>query len=387
MRLKSFRITNFRSIVDSGWVPFSPDAITVLVGQNESGKTSVLDALHAALSDNGPTADDFRIGAPLPIVYLRAELSIRQVQELVATSSESSFSAVKKYIGDQNLIELTVAWEKITVGATTKWVAEPSIAEELMELLTAAQAADAQKANEAAGESSVAEIASLSGQVSAPVQLSNATAQVQAVDEVADEDEEAYMAPEDVAHAVWSALPLSVLFNEETGRLPNIVDINDKGEPTGAGARAAMNFLQIAEIELPALLAGDKRARENTLLRANSRVSQDFNKFWSQTIGKEGKLTLKCDLDNYGEHPAAEKIGKPHLVFWICDGNTQLYPKQRSQGVRWFVSFYLQLKASEKAKLSCRIPCDHIPLRSWPLFQARDVMRGVMESLQARSPA
>lgn len=38
------------------------------------------------------------------------------------------------------------------------------------------------------------------------------------------------------------------------------------------------------------------------------------------------------------------------MVFWICDGNTQLYPKQRSQGVRWFVSFYLQLKASEKTK-------------------------------------
>jgi hypothetical protein len=39
------------------------------------------------------------------------------------------------------------------------------------------------------------------------------------------------------------------------------------------------------------------------------------------------------------------------------------------------------------AAVSCRIPCDHIPLRSWPLFKARDVMRGVMESLQARSPA
>ena len=30
----------------------------------------------------------------------------------------------------------------------------------------------------------------------------------------------------------------------------------------------------------------------------------------------------------------------------------------------------------------CRIPCDHVPIRSWPLFKARDVMRGVMESFK-----
>ena len=33
-------------------------------------------------------------------------------------------------------------------------------------------------------------------------------------------------------------------------------------------------------------------------------------------------------------------------------------------------------------KSSCRIPCDHVPTRSWPLFKARDLMRGVIESLR-----
>jgi ABC-type lipoprotein export system ATPase subunit len=357
MRLASFRIINFRSIVDSGWTPFSPDAITVLVGQNESGKTSVLDALHAALSDNGPTADDFRIGAPLPIVCLRVELTANQVQKLIANASESSCAAVTKYMGERsNVIELKVAWDRETVGTTTKWTADPSLADSrLKELLDKAKTADALKATEAAGESVPADRTPPSGQPNAPVQLPSATATAAAADDEEDDDDDGddgYLTPAEFASAVWKALPLSVLFNEETGRLPNSVDIDDKGQPTGAGARAALNFLQIAEIDLPALLKGDKRARENTLNRANARVSQDFNAFWSQTIGKEGKLSLKCDLDNYSASAAAEKVGKPHLVFWICDGNTQLYPKQRSQGVRWFVSFYLQLKASEKAKLT-----------------------------------
>ena len=42
MKLVAFRIRNFRSIVDTGWQNISPDNITCLIGQNESGKTSVL---------------------------------------------------------------------------------------------------------------------------------------------------------------------------------------------------------------------------------------------------------------------------------------------------------------------------------------------------------
>ena len=47
MRLTGFRILNFRSILDTGWNNLSPDNITALIGQNESGKTSVLEALHS----------------------------------------------------------------------------------------------------------------------------------------------------------------------------------------------------------------------------------------------------------------------------------------------------------------------------------------------------
>lgn len=44
MNLKGFRVTNYRSILDSGWVEV--DDITTVVGKNESGKTSLLRALH-----------------------------------------------------------------------------------------------------------------------------------------------------------------------------------------------------------------------------------------------------------------------------------------------------------------------------------------------------
>jgi predicted ATP-dependent endonuclease of OLD family len=44
MKLNAFRIQRFKSIYDSGWVDL--EQLTVLVGKNESGKTSLLKALH-----------------------------------------------------------------------------------------------------------------------------------------------------------------------------------------------------------------------------------------------------------------------------------------------------------------------------------------------------
>lgn len=42
--LKRFRVTNFRNIDDSGWIPV--DRVCAFVGRNESGKTTLLKALH-----------------------------------------------------------------------------------------------------------------------------------------------------------------------------------------------------------------------------------------------------------------------------------------------------------------------------------------------------
>ena len=48
MKLKSFQIKNYKSIIDTGEVMLSEhDNITVLAGQNESGKSSVLEALNS----------------------------------------------------------------------------------------------------------------------------------------------------------------------------------------------------------------------------------------------------------------------------------------------------------------------------------------------------
>lgn len=339
MRLARFRITNFRSIVDSGWVPFSPDGITVLVGQNESGKSSVLEALYFALSTESPTADDFRIGADQPIVYLRVEIEPEEVDTVAINAKDYERVALKRYLVDsKKSLEIECGWNLISNAKYEGYCELPD--PKLKEYINLAKAE--KNAADLAPKFIGVEIGAISSNAEEiPEEKSTDTEKAEALVE---NDEDSQL-PRDI----WSELPTAVLFNEESGRLPNQVDIDKQSLPTGPGAQAARNFLRIADVDLPKLLQGDRRAQENTLNRANSRVSEDFNKFWTQTIGQSGKLSLKCEIDRYPSSDT-EKAGKVHLVFWICDGNTQLYPKQRSQGVRWFISFYLQLKAAEKAR-------------------------------------
>lgn len=333
MNILSFRITNFRSIIDSDWTPFSPDGITVLVGQNESGKSSVLDALHFALSNDLPTEDDFRISANLPSVEFKIETPYSDIEPDLEEHHTIHKESIRDFLNQtNNTIHLQINFNIDLNGEIEKQFDIPS--ELLPSLLSSASEAINQIPIDHTQSTTSTEAVKPNLSTSSKNSLEDLTA-------------------EKFAYLAWQMLPLSVLFNEATGRLPNQIDIDDKGEPTGEGKYAAQNFLEIANVKLAELVKSDQRTRENILKKANAKVSEDFNSFWSQTIGKSGKLELKCTIQHYSNTVPA-KVGKPYLIFWICDGNTQLYPMQRSQGVRWFVSFYLQLKASEK-KQHCRV--------------------------------
>lgn len=95
MKLKRARITNYRSIEDSGWVEF--DDVTCLVGKNESGKTAFLQALTRLNPLTGPSAFDETMDypsrryadyrgrsdkTPATVVQAEFELSDAQVKQL-----------------------------------------------------------------------------------------------------------------------------------------------------------------------------------------------------------------------------------------------------------------------------------------------------------------
>lgn len=109
VQLRSFRIQNFRSIIDTGWKNLASDNITILIGQNESGKTSILEALHSF--HNGIIIEDIlRSDQSLPIVSCGFTIENDNVlSELLDLSRISKDLADK--IKDKNTFYLTRKWK------------------------------------------------------------------------------------------------------------------------------------------------------------------------------------------------------------------------------------------------------------------------------------
>lgn len=321
MILESFRIQNFRSIVDTGWCQFSHDNVTVLIGQNESGKTSVLEAISKTFSDNDISDDDTRTGADLPRISVKVKIDKVNFFNYFQDYTNEEKSRADKILKKINYnIEIEFYWTKNADDEFEKGyviISDDSIISEL----------DNQK------------------EIKQELQ-STADISVEVVNETSEEEKQIDSAS--VAQFIYDEAPVVVLFNKATGILPDKIDIKDSEKlDTKTGMTAANNFLSVAKIDLKSLLSEANRRQETILNKANEKISQEFSDFWTQTIGKSNnKISIACKLERH-DATVPEKAGKEYLTFYIYDGGERLHLRQRSEGVKWFFSFFLQLKAIE----------------------------------------
>ena len=103
MDLISFRVTMYKGILDSGWVEVNP--LTVLVGKNESGKTSLLKALHKI---NPYTAEPYVMAKEWPRGRRRER------------NQEQEVCRAKFQLSDQEKSELTQIAENATFPDTVE---------------------------------------------------------------------------------------------------------------------------------------------------------------------------------------------------------------------------------------------------------------------------
>lgn len=161
------------------------------------------------------------------------------------------------------------------------------------------------------------------------------------------EQRESFYNLESIATEVFREIPTFEFFEDFSSLLPNKIDLEDVlSENTAVeGYKAAKNFLMIAGLDAKFFEQKNNRILKQKIEKLNGDITINFQDYWRQRVGKNNKINLNFDLEHYDfTHP--EKSGKPYIEFWIKDKNERLYPKQRSRGVRWFLSFYLELKAS-----------------------------------------
>lgn len=141
--------------------------------------------------------------------------------------------------------------------------------------------------------------------------------------------------------------PVIELFEDFGSLLPNRIDMEDivMGDELVEGYKAARNFLSIAQLDYTFFQQPSSRILKQKIENLNHTLTLNFQDFWQQSIGRNNKIRIQFELDHYNSS-YGEKAGKPYLEFWIKDEGERLYPKQRSRGVRWFLSFYMELKAA-----------------------------------------
>jgi len=109
MIIRAFQIKNYRSIVDSGICFLSHDNITALIGQNESGKTSVLEAL-LSFYEGRITDDVLRSDQTFPEISCILALDKMTLNQLIdfsflpaelheALSDKKEIRLVRKWLG------------------------------------------------------------------------------------------------------------------------------------------------------------------------------------------------------------------------------------------------------------------------------------------------
>jgi predicted ATP-dependent endonuclease of OLD family len=314
MKLKSFRVTNYRSIIDSRDCYLSPnDGITILAGQNESGKSSLLEALK-----------HYRDGSPCPEAY-RDEDDKKNYPKVQCTYIIEPKDNLSNYIleainNDESIKGIDGA------GAIESFLMSTEIKLERTISYSKEHTFDAEYIyTEELSKSS------FTVRVGDKIRLISSN-----------------FLRKWIGKTLFPITPIIILFDDFFDMLPSkfyLHDLNDSS--TAKGVQAVRNIERILGtdfLELNTIKDLKVRSRIN---RFNSKLTVDFNKAWSQRIADETGAAISI---NYQQGKGEEK---PYLLFAIETREEEyLSPEKRSLGFKWFLSFYLHLIAEQRSGLS-----------------------------------
>ena len=389
MRLKRFRVTNFRSVDDSGWVEV--DRVTALIGVNESGKTNLLVPLWklnpAREGEIQPTSDypKTRFGEireePGRYCFVTADFEARDQQANLAQAAGMDGKAaevvrVSRHFDGSYAVEFPRFERRTSVAADEV----KAVLAELKCDIAAVRALKTEAGLKARLEQAVdglvdsmmsdaeaGDIVRLEEvlETTLPASPAKTSSLVPRVQQTIDELNGMYRrltAPDpgesgDVVDAVVGKLPKFVYYSnygnlDSEIYLPHVVDNlkrNDLGAKEAAKARTLrvlFRFVRLSPEEVLELgrdfdqgrhrrrptdeeieeIAENKRERSILLQSAENTLTRQFRDWW-----KQGDYRFELQADGN------------HFRIWVSDDRRpeKIELESRSTGLQWFLSFYL----------------------------------------------
>ena len=348
MKLKAFRIQNFRSIKDTGWQELSSDNITAIVGQNESGKTSILEALEA-FDSNHITGDDIRNDNSSPIVTCTFCFEDENIKNFLDENIPENYDFYDSLVETIQELEHCVTLQKT-------WDVKKLDDEPILEIINEELIDYFKVLEEELHYTEMAEASETTDETSETTdeafettdEASETTDEASETTDETSASEKELLTLDSFAEIIYNCTPLITLFKDES-LLPSKIDIVDleKKNEEAEGYIGAQNFLYITELTVNELKNHqlNERMVKDKIGTVNEQFSEHFRKFWSQSLGTKDKISIEVEVKNY-DQTNESKVGQSYLSFWIKDKNGNLGPAQRSKGLRWFISFFLTLKAT-----------------------------------------
>lgn len=372
MRLVSFKVTNFRSIDDSGWVDVAQ--VTAMLGRNESGKSNLLRALYSlnpaeevapfsAVKDfpRHRRLDEFSSNMPVVATHWRldegeraalarifpraADVGFVTVGRSYAETRWVGFEGLAAQAFDEADIRMKVRKIVFAVKAAAENVAETSrpAVELAADRFDAAMALIPDRIRWA--ENAVKALQTL-GMALAAADAELSEKQEQLLLEL--EDLSAAMAndktAQDAAQAwILEHMPQFIYVDEypELRGHQNIAEYlarKDQGQMTTTDR----NFEKLCKVagldprKLHDLLnENDQETRNQLANRAGSAVTMEIRRLW-----KDRALKVRFNLD---AHHLDTLVSDPNAVYEV-----EVNLDERSKGFQWFFSFYITFFADTK---------------------------------------
>lgn len=301
MKLVSFRVKNYRSIVDSQECHTnSEDDVYILAGQNESGKSSILQALRDYSRETISLEAFNEYGLPEISCTYAIRSSDFDLDGIVPMSFPDS---VKSIIKKQKRITFTRQFQEDGSSVLT-------VNDDLFNALEAT----IKRANDIAKK--------------------NGTS-------VVDTYPLLFMLFRDM----FEGLPALLFFDDFCDQLPDEILLDNliSNKKDTIGYQAVRNIETILRTKFDSLLTLTDERRERKQADYHEVVTAQFNAIWKQRLsdGDGAKIHIKY------YHGKGEKGG--YLKFFIETRKGEyLAPSKRSRGFRWFLSFYLHLMAESQ---------------------------------------
>lgn len=328
MKISKVRIKNYRSIKDSGEISFT-DKFFVLAGQNESGKSSVLEALNSFEEEASEQEN----------LNFELENDGNLIQEISVTYSELDEEFYRNCLND--IFDLVKVENKTIENLELNSVFKEGMISKITEF-TITRIFDFTK-----------------GEVKITTELDKSTLgkitgcinnyQTDQPDEQGNPkkvkksylDTELY-AP-DLADTLWRNTIKIVLFNDFTTLLPDKILLEEINKEDVEGYEAVKNIGLLLKTDFVKISKKNTPQKNATTEEESTILSANFQEDWQQKIYGNNKVNIKLFIEN-------NEAGKKEISFFIeTKDNEFLAPRRRSKGMIWFLSLWLELKAKENS--------------------------------------